>query len=42
MGEADLHAERRAEQRERVVDVVAVADEREHDARRAARTARAS
>ena len=29
MGEADLHAHRRAQQRERVVDVVAVPDERE-------------
>ena len=32
MGEADLHPEHRTEQRQRVVDVVAVADEREDDA----------
>ena len=32
MREADLHPERRAHQRQRVVDVVAVADEREHAA----------
>ena len=32
MGEPDLHAQHRAEQRERVVDVVAVADERDDEA----------